>query len=118
MLNFEQWFEVEKITRTKISIDEQFKECWEYSAKKTKEDFERSVIDEYENQISELDSENGILESENDDLSCRCDELEHKINLATKIIDEFLDFESSCVERGIYISDELRNKAKQFIKEN
>ena len=118
MLEFEQWLEVEKVTHSDKPINEVLKDCWEYSAKKTKEDVEQSVIDDYEEQITDLENEIDSLASENDELTYECEDMENKVNLATKIIDEFLDFESSCMENGMYVSDELRNKAKQFVKEN
>lgn len=104
MLNFEQWFEVEKITRTKISIAEQFKECWEYSAKKTKEDVEQSVIDEYEDIVSDLKNENGELECERDELEEKCDELER---IAYKVRN---------ITKGILQSDELNDDLKNKLK--
>jgi len=48
----------------------------------------------------------GIVEKKNDQLTN-----------AKKLLDEFLDFESSCMERGIYISDKIRTEAKQFLSE-
>lgn len=35
---------------------------------------------------------------------------------AKELLNEFLDFESSCMERGIYISDKIRAEAEQFLK--
>ena len=40
-----------------------------------------------------------------------------QLTKAKEIINEFLDFESSCMERGIYISDKIRTEAKQFLNE-
>ncbi len=42
---------------------------------------------------------------------------DNKLIEAKEIIDTFLDFESSCQERGIYISDEMREKANKFLEE-
>ena len=44
-------------------------------------------------------------------------ELKDQLTKAKEIIDVFLDFESSCMERGIYISDKIRAEAEQFLKE-
>ena len=44
-------------------------------------------------------------------------DLKYKLTEAKEIIDNFLDFESSCQERGIYISDEIREKANKFLEE-
>jgi hypothetical protein len=35
-----------------------------------------------------------------------------------KLLNEFLDFEASCMERGIYISDKTRAEAEQFLKDS
>ncbi|MCR5614198.1 hypothetical protein [Treponema sp.] len=44
-------------------------------------------------------------------------ELEEHLAKAKELLDEFLDFESSCMERGIYISDKIRAEAEQFLSE-
>lgn len=40
-----------------------------------------------------------------------------QLTKAKELLNEFLDFESSCMERGIYISDKIRAEAEQFISE-
>ena len=54
----------------------------------------RLLIEFYENKIAEHQSQ---------------------VSEAKEIIDRFLDFEASAMERGIYIADDLRAKAKAFI---
>ena len=44
-------------------------------------------------------------------------ELWDKIEQAKKIINAFLDFESVCMENGIKIADDIREKAENFLKE-
>ena len=44
-------------------------------------------------------------------------EMQEELSEAKEIIDRFLDFEASAMERGIYIADDLREKAEAFLKE-
>ena len=44
-------------------------------------------------------------------------ELKDQLTKAKELLNEFLDFESSCMERGIYISDKIRAETKQFLIE-
>ena len=44
-------------------------------------------------------------------------ELEKEIAEAKEIINAFLDFEASAMERGCYIADDTRRRAEDFIKE-
>lgn len=71
-----------------------------------------------------LKTYNGCGDWDNDFHTCRVylqhEELQkyiYQLNEAKEIIDNFLDFESSCQERGIYISDEMREKANKFLEE-
>ena len=78
-----------------------------------------------EKRIAELGKENAELKEELKDadekvvhLACNQNkDLKYKLTKAKEIIDNFLDFESSCQERGIYISDEMREKANKFLEE-
>ena len=38
-----------------------------------------------------------------------------QLSKAKELLNEFLDFEASCMERGIYISDKTRAEAEQFL---
>ena len=40
-----------------------------------------------------------------------------QLEVAKKIINAFLDFESACMENGIKIADNIREQAEQFIGE-
>lgn len=93
MLEFEQWLEVEKVTSCNKTINEQMEDCWNYSAKKIKEEIEESTIDKYESIIDELETENFELENENDELGCKCDELENIIFKVKNITKEVLKFD-------------------------
>lgn len=92
MLEFEQWLEVEKVVAKEKVIKEILKDCWDYSAKKTKEDDEESIKEWYENKVEYLNMENGELENENDELGCKCDELENIVSKVKNIIKEVLEF--------------------------
>ena len=98
-----------------------------------------------EKQIADLEKENKVLtqnledteiinkalEKENAELKEKvnildnCDRLgdmiteayKDQLTKAKELLNEFLDFESSCMERGIYISDKIRTEAKQFLNE-
>ena len=115
MLEFEQWLEVEKVTHYPHKpINEVLKDCWEYSAKKTKEDVEQSVIDNYEEQITDLENENNSLASENDELTCECEDMENKFNRCFKLLKRL----SNSAESGDSDFYDTLNDIEQFIKEN
>lgn len=44
-------------------------------------------------------------------------ELWEQLEQAKEIINVFLDFESVCMENGIKIADDIREKAENFLKE-
>lgn len=67
------------------------------------------TIQEQKIKIEELKAEKGC------ETCTKFDEV--KLTKAKELLNEFLDFESSCMERGIYISDKTRTEAKQFISE-
>ena len=92
MLEFEQWLEVEKVVGKEKSVEEILKDCWNYSAKKTKEYDEENIKEWYENEVEYLNTENGELENENDELVCKCDELENTVSKVKNIIKEVLEF--------------------------
>lgn len=80
--------------------------------------------------IADLEKENAELKSENQKWKDEWQEQVQKaidegyartlqtiqLTKAKELLNEFLDFESSCMERGIYISDKTRAEAEQFIK--
>ena len=71
--------------------------------------------------VATLEKENAELKERNRELleSCEGATMMYKdLCKAKELLDEFLDFESSCMERGIYISDKIRAEAEQFLKEN
>ena len=79
----------------------------------------KSFTDFLVNKITELKEQCSILADCNScTFSCKTENLEMKKQLskAKELLNEFLDFEASCMERGIYISDKTRAEAEQFIK--
>ena len=72
---------------------------------------------EAEKRIAQLEEElaNADYQLEGRDLEIK--ELKAQLEQAKEIIDRFLDFEASAMERGIYIADDLREKAEAFLKE-
>lgn len=75
--------------------------------------------------IADLEQENAELKKEVEDsnekvvhLACNQNkDLKYKLTKARELLNEFLDFEASCMERGIYISDKTRAETEQFISE-
>lgn len=107
MLEFEQWLEVEKVAHHDKPINEVLKDCWEYSAKKTRDDVEQSVIDEYEEQITDLENDNDSLASKNDELTYECEDMENKFDRCFELL------------KNLYQNyNQYSEEVKQFIKEN
>lgn len=81
----------------------------------------RLLCETYENKIADLEKENAELKEINthtlSQLNLDNGELIIELTKAKKLLNEFLDFEASCMERGIYISDKIRTEAKQFLSE-
>ncbi len=101
------------------------------------ENFQRQRIDccglwvSFKDYISKLETENAELVQEKYNLEYKIENLENKIEHhqevidvfkkelaeAKEIINAFLDFEASAMERGCYIADDTRRRAEDFIKE-
>ena len=94
--------------------------------------FLRNQKREYEQLTKEQDEHLVTLEKENTRLKLELEALDGqipwkdikdksevlgKLTKAKELLNEFLDFESSCIERGIKISDKIRAEAEQFLKD-
>ena len=66
-----------------------------------------------------LEKENAELKEDNKVMADNYSKMEQKfydnLTKAKELLNEFLDFESSCMERGIYISDKTRAEAEHFL---
>lgn len=94
------------------------------------------ITAKYNEVLNDLNQQNDTLQKENAELkriidndvdkkiyvqlakkAKLADVQEDQLTKAKELLNEFLDFESSCMERGIYISDKIRTEAEQFLKE-
>ena len=118
MLDFDQWLEVEKVVAEETTVEKILKDCWDYSAKKTKEDEKESIKEWYENKVEYLNMENGELEDEVDEISAKNDDLEEKLakvkNIATDILIKISDNE---ISKSPYIISIIEERVKSIIND-
>lgn len=82
-------------------------------------DILKKAVNELEH-TADIEKENTELKNRNQELLKSCEGATmmcKDLCKAKELLNEFLNFESSCMERGIYISDKIRSEAKQLLKE-